>query len=101
MRLSKFDQTLLEKGYYPVQLAADRMRLHFTTVYRLLRDGALQSTKFRKKHYIHVDAMQEYLGKEAAELLDLVPHEGSAVRASEAPTLRAPDVVPVGAESGS
>lgn len=77
-RWTKLDQAMLKRGWVRVQIAADKMGVHRTTIDRALEEGSIRGTEAAKVKYVSIKDCLEYLGDEAARALGLKPESFSA-----------------------
>ena len=70
-RWTRLDQAMMDKGWVRVSIAADKMGIHITTIYRAIETAELQSTKAANVVYVSIKSCIAYLGEEAAKALGL------------------------------
>lgn len=68
---TKLDLAMMEKGWIPVTLAAEKMKLDPSTVYRLADEGILECVKANHRRYVSVKSCRAHLGEVAAKVLGL------------------------------
>lgn len=73
MNYTKQEVAMLAKGYASVRIVADKIQVHFSTVYRLIQAEKLRGIQVGSKHYVEIKSLLEHVGPEAAKLLGLVP----------------------------
>lgn len=73
MKLTKQEEAMLAKGFASVRIVAEKMQVHFSTVYRLIEQNKVRGIKAGVKQYVEIKSVVEYLGPEAAKLLGMLP----------------------------
>lgn len=73
MNYTRQEVAMLERGYASVRIAADKIAVHISTIYRLIETDKLRGVKIGTKQYIEIKSILEHVGTEGAKLLGLTP----------------------------